>query len=68
MTVISRIEECVELKNIWDKVFKNGTSKICRRHPLKKLKEYGLLKYRKLSIENFQNYEGQDPVYSMKRL
>ena len=29
---------------IWDKVFKNGPSKICERQPLKNLKEYGLLK------------------------
>ena len=29
---------------IWDKVFKNGQSKICGREPLKKLNEYGLLK------------------------
>ena len=30
-------------KHIWDKVFKNGPSKICGRQPLKNLK-YGLLK------------------------
>ena len=29
---------------IWDKVFKNGPSKICERQPLKNLKGYGLLK------------------------
>ena len=29
---------------IWDKVFKNGPSKICGRQPLKNLKGYGLLK------------------------
>ena len=28
---------------IWAKVFKSGPSKICGRHPLKNLKEYGLL-------------------------
>ena len=28
---------------IWDKVFKNGPSKICGRQPLKKLKGYGRL-------------------------
>ena len=28
---------------IWDKLFKNGPSKICRRQPLKYLKGYGLL-------------------------
>ena len=27
---------------IWDKVYKNGPSKICGRQPLKNLKEYGL--------------------------
>ena len=27
----------------WDKVFKNGPSKICGRQPLKNLKGYGLL-------------------------
>ena len=27
-------------KNLWDKVFKNGPSKICGRQPLKKLKGY----------------------------
>ena len=31
------------LKNILDKVFKNGPSKICGRQPLKNLKGYGLL-------------------------
>ena len=29
---------------IWDKVFKNGPSKICGRQPLKNLKGYGLPK------------------------
>ena len=29
--------------NIWDKVFKNGPSKICGRQPLKNSKGYGLL-------------------------
>ena len=29
---------------IWDKVFKNGPSKICGRQPLKNLKGYGLLR------------------------
>ena len=28
----------------WDKVFKNGPSKICGRQPLRNLKWYGLLK------------------------
>ena len=31
------------LVHIWDKVFKNGTSKICERQPFKILKGYGLL-------------------------
>ena len=38
---------CIELQIfllycIWDKVSKNGSSKICGRHPLKNLKGYGL--------------------------
>ena len=33
------------IHNTWDKVFKNGTSKICGRQPLKNLKGYGLLKF-----------------------
>ena len=37
--------------DIWGKVFKNGPSKICGRHPLKKFKEYGLLS--RLSPTNF---------------
>ena len=32
------------LEIIWDKVFKNGPSKICERQPLKDLKEYDLPK------------------------
>ena len=32
------------LNHIWDKVFKNGPSKISGRQPLKNLKGYGLLK------------------------
>ena len=32
------------LPYIWDKVFKNGPSKICKRQPLKNLKGYGLPK------------------------
>ena len=35
----------IEVKGIWDKVFKSGPSKICRRQPLKNLKGYGLLKH-----------------------
>ena len=32
------------LHHRWNKVFKNGPSKICGRQPLKNLKGYGLLK------------------------
>ena len=32
------------LRIIWEKVFKNGPSKICGRQPIKTLKGYGLLK------------------------
>ena len=31
-----------KLHNRWNKVFKNGPSKICGRQPLKSLKGYGL--------------------------
>ena len=34
----------LKIRYIFDKVFKNGLSKICRRQPLKNLKWYGLLK------------------------
>ena len=34
----------VTWNNNWDKVLKNGRSKICGRQPLKYLKGYGLLK------------------------
>ena len=34
-----------EIFLIWDKVFKNGPSKICGRQSLKNLKGYGLLKF-----------------------
>ena len=30
-------------RDIWDKVFKNGPSKVCGRQRLKDLKGYGLL-------------------------
>ena len=30
-------------EHIWDKLFKNGPSKICGRQPLKNLKGYGVL-------------------------
>ena len=36
----------------WDKVFKNGPSKICGRQPFKKLKGYGLLK-QTISLQSF---------------
>ena len=32
------------LLHIWDKVFKNGPSKTCKRQPSKNLKVHGLLK------------------------
>ena len=35
----------MERWNTWDKVFKNGPSKICGRHSLKDLKGNGLLKH-----------------------
>ena len=31
---------CNKWKKLWDKVFKNGPSKICGRQPLKNLKTY----------------------------
>ena len=34
----------VKAWSVWDKVSKNGLSKICRREPLKILKGYGVLK------------------------
>ena len=38
-------EPChIFVHNVWEKVFKNGPSKICGRQLLKDLKEYGLLK------------------------
>ena len=33
-----------KLHYLWDKVFKNGTIKICGRQPLKNFKGYGRLK------------------------
>ena len=38
--------------NKWDKVFKNETSEICRRQPLKNLKGYSLLR-QTISLQNF---------------
>ena len=40
------INHQTSLKNIWDKVFKNGTSEICGRQLLKNLERYGLLRSR----------------------
>ena len=36
----------------WENIFKNGTSKICERQPLKKLKWYGLFCSLSVSLEN----------------
>ena len=42
----------------WDKVFKNGPSKICERQPLKNLKGYGLLPANSLSrFDHFVGFE-----------
>ena len=41
------------LTHIWDKVFKNGSSKICGRQPLKKLKGYGVLE-QTISLQIFK--------------
>ena len=54
--------------DIWDKVFKNGPSKICERYPLKKFKGYGLLS--RLSPTNFtwsilEYFEPFDKVLKM---
>ena len=38
--------------NIWDKVFKNGPSKICGRQPLKNLKGHGL--YKQITLRMFK--------------
>ena len=38
--------------NIWDKVLKNGPSKICGRESLKNLNGYGLLK-QTISFQDF---------------
>ena len=48
-----------KLHDTWNKIFKNGPSKNCRRQPLKNLKEYGLpadhvsLQILRLSSANF---------------
>ena len=41
------------VRNIWDKVFKNGPNKVCRRQSLKNLKGYGLLK-QTISLQFFK--------------
>ena len=40
-------------RNVWDKVFESGPSKICRRQPLKNLNQYGLLK-QTISLQFFK--------------
>ena len=42
--------------NIWDKVFKNGLSKICRRLLLKNLNRYGLLPVIRLNTDIYSPY------------
>ena len=42
--LVSLLLTLITLSIIWDKVFKNGSSKICGRQPLKNFKGYGLLK------------------------
>ena len=42
--MVFRSRRSNNLASIWDKVFKNGPSEICRRKPLKKVKGYSLLK------------------------
>ena len=39
--------------SIWDKVFKNGPSKVCERHPLKTLKVYGFQILQRMSFTSF---------------
>ena len=46
------LELCESITYNWDKVFKNGSSKISGRQPLKNLKGYGLLK-QTISLQNF---------------
>ena len=41
------------LRNIWDKVFKNGPSKVCRRQPLKNLKGLQCLLLSKAVLNKF---------------
>ena len=44
---------------IWDRVFKNGPSKICGRQLLKNLKGYGLLKHLRKNLACNSFLEGQ---------
>ena len=44
LTVTKFWSDFLKVSLIWDKVFKNGPSKVCGRQPLKNLKGYGLLK------------------------
>ena len=48
----------------WDKVFKNGPSKICGRQPLKSLKEYGLLK-QTISPQIFEGFSSINFTWSV---
>ena len=45
-------EKNEDFHNIWDKVFKNGPTKICGRQSLKNLNRYGLLK-QNISLQIF---------------
>ena len=58
------METCYQQSYIWDKVFKNGPSKICGRHPLKKLKGYGLLK-RTISLLFFKRFSSTNFTWSI---
>ena len=39
---------------LWDKVFKNGPSKVCGRQPSKKVKWYGLFLTHRINSNNFE--------------
>ena len=49
----------------WDKVFKNGSSKICGRQPLKNLKGYGLLK-RGIVLQIFWKLSSKPFIWSIR--
>ena len=49
---------------IWDKVFKNGPSKICGGQPLKNLKGYGLLQ-QIISLQIFQRLSSTNFTWSI---